>query len=81
VIFYHSPEQKQTAETLIAELNAAQIWPRPIVTEVVPFEVFYRGEDYHQEYFRRNPEQPYCQVVVAPKVAKLRKQFAAKLKA
>ena len=81
VIFCHSPEQKQTAETLIAELNAAQIWPRPIVTEVVPFEVFYRAEDYHQEYFRRNPEQSYCQAVVAPKVAKLRKQFAAKLKA
>jgi len=80
VIFYHSAEQKQTAEALIAELNAGQIWPRPIVTEVVPFEKFYRAEDYHQEYFRRNPEHPYCQVAVAPKVAKLRQKFAAKLK-
>jgi peptide-methionine (S)-S-oxide reductase len=80
VIFYHSPEQKQTAEALIAELNTAQIWNRPIVTELVPFETFYRAEEYHQEYFRRNPEQPYCQIVVAPKVAKIRKQFADKLK-
>jgi peptide-methionine (S)-S-oxide reductase len=80
-IFYHSAEQKQTAEALIAELNAAHIWSWPIVTEVVPFQVFYRAEDYHQEYFRRNPEQPYCQMVVAPKVAKLRQKFAAKLKA
>lgn len=79
-IFYHSAEQKKTAEAVIAELNAAHIWERPIVTEVVPRQVFYRAEDYHQEYFRRNPEQPYCQMVVAPKVAKLRKQFAAKLK-
>jgi peptide-methionine (S)-S-oxide reductase len=80
VIFYHSAAQKKTVEELIAELNAAGIWPRPIVTELVPFQVFYRAEDYHQEYFRRNPEQPYCQMVVAPKVAKLRKKFVAKLK-
>jgi peptide-methionine (S)-S-oxide reductase len=79
-IFYHSPEQQRTAESLIAELNAAGAWPRPIVTEVVPFEEFYKAEGYHQEYFRRNPEQGYCQAVVAPKVAKVRKHFAAKLK-
>ena len=80
-IFYHSPEQKRVAEELIAELNAAGIWDRPIVTQVVPFEKFYRAEDYHQGYFRANPGQPYCQAVVAPKVAKFRKRFAAKLNA
>jgi len=79
VIFYHSPEQKRTAEGLIAELNAAKVWARPVVTEVAPFIAFFRAEDYHQGYFRANPEQPYCQVVINPKVAKLRKQFAAKL--
>ena len=79
-IFYYSPQQKQVAEDLVAELNAAQIWPAPIVTEVVPFTAFHKAEDYHQGYFRANPEQPYCQVVVAPKVAKFRKQFAARLK-
>jgi len=79
-IFYHSPQQKQVAEGLIAELNAAKIWDRPIVTEVVPFQTFWPAEDYHQGYFRDNPGQPYCQAVVAPKVAKFRKQFLAKLR-
>lgn len=79
-IFYHSPAQKETAEQRIAELNAEKIWDAPIVTQIVPFEKFYRAEDYHQEYFRTNPRQPYCQAVVAPKVAKFRKQFAGKLK-
>jgi peptide-methionine (S)-S-oxide reductase len=79
VIFHHSEEQKQTAEGLIAELNAAGIWDRPIVTQVVPFEAFYPAEDYHQGYFRNNPAQGYCSVVIAPKVAKFRKQFADKL--
>jgi peptide-methionine (S)-S-oxide reductase len=79
-IFYHSPEQEQTARQVITELDAARIWERPIVTEVVPFQAFYRAEDYHQEYYRQNPGQPYCQAVVAPKVAKLRKQFASRLK-
>lgn len=79
-IFYHTPEQKQTAEQVIAALNAAEIWDRPIVTEVVPFRAFYRAEDYHQGYFRANPEQGYCQAVVAPKVAKFRQQFAGKLR-
>jgi peptide-methionine (S)-S-oxide reductase len=78
-IFHHTPEQKQVAEQLIAELNQAGIWRSPIVTEVVPFQAFYRAEGYHQGYFRENPSQPYCQAVVAPKVAKFRKQFAAKL--
>jgi peptide-methionine (S)-S-oxide reductase len=80
VIFYHSAEHKKVAETLIAELNAEKIWPRPIVTQVVPAVEFFKAEEYHQEYFRRNPAQPYCEAVVGPKVAKLRKLFAAKLK-
>jgi peptide-methionine (S)-S-oxide reductase len=80
VIFYHSPEQKRLAEEKIAEFNAAGIWSRAIVTEVVPFEAFYGAEDYHQGYYRGNPRQGYCQVVIAPKVAKLREKFAAKLR-
>src|SRR5262245_66079411 len=79
-IFYHTQQQKQTAEQTITELNAAGLWPQPIVTQVVPLEKFYPAEDYHQGYFRANPTQPYCHAVVAPKVAKFRKHFAARLK-
>jgi peptide-methionine (S)-S-oxide reductase len=79
-IFYHTPEQQRVAEALVAELNAAGIWDRPIVTQVVPLERFYSAEEYHQGYFRANPSQPYCQAVVAPKVAKFRKHFLGKLK-
>lgn len=80
VIFYHSPEQKQIAEEVIGELNAARLWPQPIVTEISPLKAFYPAEDYHQEYFLNNPRQPYCQVVVAPKVLKFRQQYAQRLK-
>jgi peptide-methionine (S)-S-oxide reductase len=80
-IFYHSEAQRQAAEALIAELNALNAFGRPIVTEVTAFERFYPAEDYHQEYFARNGGQPYCQFVVAPKVAKFKKQYAARLKA
>jgi peptide-methionine (S)-S-oxide reductase len=79
-IFAHSAEQKATAEQVIAELNAARIWDDPIVTEVTPFEAFYPAEDYHQEYFERNGGQPYCRAVIAPKVAKFRKQYVERLK-
>jgi peptide-methionine (S)-S-oxide reductase len=79
-IFYHDDEQKATAEALIKELNEQKIWDRPIVTEVVPFDKFYIAEDYHQEYFARNPYQPYCMAVVAPKVSKFRKHFLEMLK-
>jgi peptide-methionine (S)-S-oxide reductase len=79
-IFSHSPEQQRIAEQTIADLNAANLWGRPIVTQVVPLTAFYPAEDYHQGYFRNNPGQGYCQAVVAPKVVKFRKQFAAKLK-
>ncbi|MCS7069925.1 MAG: peptide-methionine (S)-S-oxide reductase MsrA [Anaerolinea sp.] len=74
-IYYHTPEQKATAEQVIRELTQARLWPDPIVTEVLPLTCFYPAEDYHQEYFVRNPYQPYCLAVVAPKVAKARKQF------
>ena len=79
-VFYHTPEQRETAEQVIAELTAAEVWDAPIVTEVVPLEKFYPAEDYHQQYFRRNPEQPYCRVVVAPKVSKFRQKFIGNLR-
>jgi peptide-methionine (S)-S-oxide reductase len=80
-IYYHNVQQKETAESVIAELNEAGIWPDPIVTEVAPLETFYPAEDYHQDYYKYNSQQPYCQVVITPKLAKFRKAFAKKLKA
>ncbi|MFZ5510292.1 MAG: peptide-methionine (S)-S-oxide reductase MsrA [Pseudomonadota bacterium] len=80
VIFYQDDRQRQEAQSLIRQLDAAGLWAAPIVTEVAPAGEFYPAEDYHQEYFRRNGTQSYCQVVVAPKVAKFRKQFASRLK-
>ena len=79
-IFYHDDEQKMTAEEFIKDLNAQNIWDKPIVTEVSKFDKFYMAEDYHQEYFARNPYQPYCMAVVAPKVMKFRKHFLEMLK-
>jgi peptide-methionine (S)-S-oxide reductase len=80
VIFYHTAEQKSVAQEVIAELEKAKVWDAPIVTALMPFEAFYPAEEYHQEYYNRNPEQPYCRVVIEPKVVKFRKQFLAKLK-
>lgn len=79
-IFYHDEEQKKIAEETIKDLNAQKVWDNPIVTELTKFEKFFQAEDYHQEYFANNPYQPYCQVVVAPKVAKFRKHFLEMLK-
>ena len=79
-IFHHTPEQKETAERVIADLTAEGVWDDPIVTEVVPLTHFYPAEQYHQEYYRRNSNQPYCQVVVAPKVARFRKKFLDRLR-
>ncbi len=79
-IFYHSDEQKQIAEEVIAEINAEKIYDNPIVTEVTAFDKFWPAEDYHREYFANNPTQPYCAGVVAPKVAKFRQKFLARLK-
>jgi peptide-methionine (S)-S-oxide reductase len=79
-IFYHTPEQKTTAEQVIQELSAARLWGRPIVTDIQPFTKFYPAEDYHQEYFANNAQQPYCQIVIAPKVTKFRKHYLERLK-
>ena len=79
-IFTHSDAQQATAEQVIQEINAAQIWTGAIVTEVTPFTNFYKAEDYHQDYFRLNGNQGYCRVVIAPKVAKFRQHYSEKLK-
>lgn len=79
-IFYHTPEQKAAAEQVIAEIAGAGLYRDPIVTEVKPASAFFVAEGYHQEYYARNPYQPYCQAVVAPKVAKFRKHFVERLK-
>lgn len=79
-IFYHDENQKVIAERVIQEIEAKKIWPDPIVTELTPFEEFFLAEEYHQDYFNRNPNQGYCQVVIAPKVLKFRKKYAGQLK-
>ncbi len=80
VIFWHDEAQRREAEALIAELERERVFPAPVVTELAPFERFWPAERYHHEYFRRNPRQPYCAFVVAPKVAKFRRQFADRLR-
>jgi len=77
-IFYHNEKQKAVAERIIKELNDAKVWSIPIVTEVAPFHEFHVAEDYHQKYFEKNPEQAYCQMVIAPKLAKFRKQYLSR---
>ena len=79
-IFYHSPEQKATAEQVIQTLELENIWEKPIVTEITTLSIFYPAEDYHQEYFQRNPYAGYCSAVIAPKVAKFRTKYLEKLK-
>jgi peptide-methionine (S)-S-oxide reductase len=79
-IFYHSADQRDTARAVIGELNEAGLWERPIVTEVTELGAFYPAESYHQEYFERNPNAGYCQVVIAPKVTKFRSRYLQKLK-
>ncbi|HWP49946.1 MAG TPA: peptide-methionine (S)-S-oxide reductase MsrA [Candidatus Limnocylindrales bacterium] len=80
VIFYHNEAQKAIAEQVIKDLEAAKLWSAPIVTEISPFKAFYKAEDYHQEYFKLNSEQPYCRYVIAPKVTKFREHYRDKLK-
>ncbi len=80
IILYHSTEQKDVAERLIEELTGAKIWTNRIVTELVPLDVFYAAEEYHQSYYAKNPGQGYCQVVIAPKLAKFRKRYRDKLR-
>ena len=79
-IFYHNEEQRMIAEQVVKEIEDAKIWDAPIVTQLAPFEAFYKAEGYHQEYFKQNPYQSYCQVVVAPKIAKFRAHYREKLK-
>ena len=80
IILYHTPEQKTVAEKVVRELEAEGVFDAPIVTELEPLEEFYPAEDYHQNYYNDNPNQPYCRVVIDPKVAKLRAKYADKLK-
>lgn len=80
IIFYHDVLQREIAEKTIMNVNFAKIWDRPIVTQLEPFKSFYLAEDYHQNYFKLNSEQPYCRAIIAPKVAKLRSQFGGKLR-
>jgi peptide-methionine (S)-S-oxide reductase len=79
-IFYHNDEQKRVAEEVMAEIAAAKLWQDPLVTELTAFDKFYKAEDYHQEYYANNRFQPYCQFVIAPKVAKFHKEFVDRLK-
>ena len=80
VIFYHNEKQREVAEQVIAELDAAKVWDNPIVTQVEQFKNFYKAEDYHRKYFSCHPEAAYCRIIIAPKIAKLRKKYREKLK-
>jgi peptide-methionine (S)-S-oxide reductase len=80
VIFYHTEEQRETAEKVIEKLKEAETYSAPIVTQVEPFKTFYEAEDYHKDYFKKHPEKAYCQLVIAPKIDKLKKLFVAQLK-
>jgi peptide-methionine (S)-S-oxide reductase len=79
-IFYHNDEQKSIAEKVKGELDRSHVWENPIVTEIAPFQTFYSAEDYHQDYYKQNSNEPYCRLIIEPKVAKLRKHFMDKLK-
>jgi peptide-methionine (S)-S-oxide reductase len=81
VIFYASPEQERTARQVVQELEREHVFDEPIVTQILPLEQFYGSEQYHRDYYLRNPSQPYCQAVVAPKVAKVRKYYFDRLRA
>ena len=80
-VFHHDEEQRRAAEEVIADFTERKVWPDPIVTEIAPLGPFYEAEDYHQQYYRSNPWAGYCQVIIAPKVAKLRKEHFDLLKA
>lgn len=80
VIFYHTDEQKRIAESKVKSLTEQRVWKNPIVTEIQPYKAFYRAEEYHQSYFRKNPDKPYCRIVISPKVSKLRHSFQSKLR-
>jgi peptide-methionine (S)-S-oxide reductase len=79
-VFYRTPAQKEATDAVIAEISGAKVYRHPLVTEVVPFTAFFPAEEYHRRYYERNPERGYCQMVIAPKVAKFRKQYASRLR-
>jgi peptide-methionine (S)-S-oxide reductase len=79
-VFYRTAEEKAAAESVVAELEEARVFRRPVVTEIVPFVEFFPAEEYHRQYYRRNPEKGYCQAVIAPKLAKFRKEYADRLR-
>jgi peptide-methionine (S)-S-oxide reductase len=80
IILYHDEQQKDTAEQFVKELSVEGVWSRPIVTEILSYQVFYQAEEYHQEYYKKNPYQGYCAVVISPKLAKFRKKYRQRLK-
>jgi len=80
IVLYHSDAQREAAKQVIDELNKEKVWDDPIVTQVVPFTTFYSAETYHQDYYSQNQNQPYCQIVIAPKVAKFRKTYLDRLR-
>lgn len=80
VIFYHTPEQQAVAEVVMQQIDADGLWGAPLVTALVPFSIFYRAEDGHQDYYARNDSQPYCQMVISPKLSKLRERYSTRLK-
>lgn len=79
VIFYHSPQQAEVAKQVMNEINSSGLWSEPLVTQLVPYQAFYKAETYHQEYFVRNPNQAYCRAIILPKVIKFRKQHLERL--
>ena len=80
-IFYHDADQKSVAEEVVADMEGRGVWSRPIVTEVLPLNTFYPAEEYHHDYYRRNSDQPYCQLIIDPKVSKFRKEYLTRLRA
>jgi len=80
IILYHSEQQRVSAEQSKRDTDASGLWPNPIITEISPFTTLYKAEDYHQNFYRDNPYQPYCRAIIDPKMTKLRKEFRAKLK-
>lgn len=80
VIFYRNQEQKDIAEQVICEIQTAKLWDAPVITEIAPFQAFYKAEDYHQDYYRKNTNQSYCRFVIAPKIKKFRELYQDKIK-
>ena len=80
VIFYHDDQQKAIAEKVIKELTETKTWNMPIVTQIEPFKIFYKAEEYHQNYFKNHPEKSYCSIIIAPKIDKLKQHYLGKLK-